>query len=209
MTEITQIPSQEPPKQITARYVINTLGEHWIAFLAANNMTGWTADEAYVLREDRFADVLLMIAGSTGLYLGQLKRHGKRLRNLATRSDNTVGLSKIYDMIAKALGYSGYAIAYKCRTADDFIENIWPMGAAMSLITLDSEVRSGMTDGQVIKMLRDRFKLNKLRDCVERDLRVEAKAVAQHRDGKQLNELKQEKKRRTRRNMFGPISSRE
>ncbi|MCY1453986.1 hypothetical protein D9M71_710160 [compost metagenome] len=83
------------------------------------------------------------------------------------------------------------------------------MGAAMSLITLDSEVRSGMSDDQVIKKLRDRYTFNKLRDCVESDLRIEAKAVAQHDRGKQLNELKLEKKRRSRRNMFGPVSSRE
>lgn len=208
MTEVTLIPPQELPKQITARSVISTLGEHWIAFLAANNMSGWTADEEYVLREDRFADVLLMIAGSTGLYLSQLKRNGKRLKKLAAATDNTVGLSKIYDMIAKALGYSGYAIAVKCRTADDFIENIWPLGAAMSLLTLDAEVRSGVPDSQVIKQMRDRYTFNKMRDRLDSDLREEAKAGAKQGEGKQLHELKQEKRRKDRRNTFVPISSR-
>ncbi|KZN20528.1 MULTISPECIES: hypothetical protein [Pseudomonas] len=209
MTEITQLPPQEPPKQITARFVINTLGEHWVAFLAANNMSGWTAEEEYVLRDDRFADVLLMIASSTGMYLGQLKRSGKQLRNLAAATENHVGLSKIYDMISKALGYSGYAIAYKCRTVDDFIENVWPLGAAMSLVTLDSEVRTGMSDSQVIKMLRDRHTFNQQRDGQASAMLADAKTKAQRREPANLNELKQEKKRKLRRNMFGPISSRE
>lgn len=209
MTEITQLPPQEPPKQITARFVISNLGEHWVAFLAANNMSGWTAEEEYVLRDDRFADVLLMVASSKGMYLGQLKRYGKRLQKLAATTENHVGLSKVYDMIAKALGYSGYAIAYKCRTVDDFIENIWPLGAAMSLVTLDSEVRSGKADGQVIKMLRDRYIFNQQRDRQASDMMTDAKTAAQRGEPQNLHEVKQEKMRKKRRNQYGPLSSRE
>lgn len=37
MVDVTVLPPEEAPPQLTARYVISSLGEHWTAFLAANN----------------------------------------------------------------------------------------------------------------------------------------------------------------------------
>ena len=50
---------QEIPKTITARVAISRLGEHLQAFLNANNISKWTTDEDYVLKDDKLADVLV------------------------------------------------------------------------------------------------------------------------------------------------------
>jgi hypothetical protein len=62
MVDITILPPEDAPPQLTARYVIGSLGEHWAAFLAANNISGWVQDDDYVLRDDRIADLLLTIS---------------------------------------------------------------------------------------------------------------------------------------------------
>ncbi|EPZ4269914.1 hypothetical protein ACXNAO_006897, partial [Pseudomonas aeruginosa] len=66
MPEIQELPPEELPKQITARHVTRSLGQHLEAFLAANNLQGWKAEEEYVLRDDRLADQLLLLTQVTG-----------------------------------------------------------------------------------------------------------------------------------------------
>lgn len=164
MPEIQELPPEEIPKQITARHVTRSLGQHLEAFLASNNLQGWKAEEEYVLRDDRLADQLLLLTQVTGLYLGQFKRYSTRLLKLARRNGAEIRLTEVQGMVARALGYNSYHVAYKCRSVDDFIDNLWPQGAAMSLVSLDGAVAGMRQQSAVIQRLIDRYRFNKERD---------------------------------------------
>lgn len=192
MPEITMLPQDEVPKQITARGVIDTLGEHWVAFLAANNMSGWAADDAYVLRDDRFADVLLAISATPGLFVGQVKRQASKLKKLSESAGTKVPITRVNEMIAKALGYSTYQFAYKCRTVDDFIQNVWPVGSAMSLTELDAQSNSQLRYSGVFNDLLDRCRFNLERDRIAKEPGLER--------------LRREKRRREKMTRHQPLS---
>lgn len=164
MPEITVLPPQEVPTQLTARSVIDTLGEHWSAFLAANNLSGWTEDDDYVLRADRFADVLLSISSTTGMYVSQFKRQAARLKALSLDAGSKVKLTAVNEIIARALGYDTYYMAYKCRTVDDFIQNVWPVGAVLSLSIMEAESLNASRHSKTINELADRYRFNMIRD---------------------------------------------
>jgi hypothetical protein len=164
MVDITILPPEGAPPQLTARYVIGSLGEHWAAFLAANNISGWVQDDDYVLRDDRIADLLLTISATTGMYMGQFKRMASRLSALSKDCGNQIQLSAINEIVAKALGYYSYNFAYKCRTADDFIENVWPTGEALSLTEMDAEAGAVGRHLQTKSRLMERLKMNIARD---------------------------------------------
>lgn len=166
LVEVTELPPAELPKHVTARHVINGLGEHYAAFLAANNLTGWQVAEDYVLRDDRLADQLLLISQSTGLYVLRLKRIAKYLTKVARANGAEIKLTNVQEMLARALGYSGYHIAVHCRTVDDFIENIWPAGAAMSLTTLNEEARTSV-NSELMDRLSERIEFNRKRDLLQ------------------------------------------
>ncbi|MGF6282302.1 hypothetical protein ABH908_000214 [Pseudomonas frederiksbergensis] len=185
MVDVTILPSEEIPSQITARHVIRSLGEHWDAFLAANNISGWQQDDDYVLRDDRIADLLLIISATSGLYLGQFKRMAMRVKVLSQESGNKLPISVINEFLAKALGYYSYNFAYKCRTTDDFIENVWPTGEALSFTELDAEAADVSRHLKTKNRLMERFKLNIRRDRLANEHRAlkagrREKLTAQH-----------------------------
>lgn len=164
MPEIIVLPPAAAPTQLTARYVSQSLGEHWTAFLAANNMAGWVRDDDYILRDDRIGDLLLTISATTGLYLGQFKHMASAISALSKESGSKIQLSAVNEIVAKALGYYSYNFAYKCRTTDDFIENVWPTGAALSLTELDIEAGDVRQHLYTKNRLMDRLKMNISRD---------------------------------------------
>ncbi|AJA16804.1 hypothetical protein OFL75_34925 [Pseudomonas aeruginosa] len=192
MPEIQELPPEEIPKQITARHVTRSLGQHLEAFLAANNLQGWKAEEEYVLRDDRLADQLLLLTQVTGLYLGQFKRYSTRLLKLARRNGAEIRLTEVQGMVARALGYNSYHVAYKCRSVDDFIDNLWPQGAAMSLVSLDGAVAGMRQQSAVIQRLIDRYRFNKERD---RMVNAGAKPGGQA-DPKMAKKMQGERRRR-------------
>ncbi|MFJ7794463.1 hypothetical protein [Pseudomonas sp. NPDC096950] len=198
MVEITELPPDELPKSLTARHVIQGLGEHLTAFLAANNMTGWQVAEDYVLRDDHLGDQLLLISQSTGLYVVRLKRIAKYLTKVARANGAEIQLANVQEMLARALGYSGYHIAVHCRTVDDFIENIWPAGAAMSLTTLNEEAGLPMNP-ELMDRLRERIKFNEKRDLLQ----------SQIEDPISAKKLKIELRKRDRPKGWAPVISRD
>lgn len=163
-----ELPPQEATKILTARHVIETLGEHYTAFLAANNLSGWAPAEDYVLRHDRLADVLVEISLSTGMYLGHFKRTTTRLRQLTKKADSKIKHCVLLEMVAKALGYPSYYVAYRCRSAEDFVENLWPVGASMSMHALEAERDAIIGDPLASRRLLERYRFNKKRDSLPR-----------------------------------------
>lgn len=183
MVDIVVIPADELPRHLTARHVVQGLGEHLDAFLAANNMSGWKAEDEYILRDDRVADQLLLVSQATGLYVTRLKRIAKSLTRIGRANGADLKISNVQEMLARALGYNGYHIAYHCRTVDDFIENIWPMGAAMSLDTLNRNGECLDANPNLRDRLLERMQFNRQRDHLLRsnDDPVVGKALKRER----------------------------
>jgi hypothetical protein len=171
VVEIIELQPQEAPKTLTARHAIETLGEHYTAFLAANNLSGWKPAEDYVLRDDRLADVLVEISLSTGMYLGHFKRVASRLRILTVQADSKIKQRAVLEMIAKALGYPSYLLAKRCRSPEDFIENLWPVGASISLHALEFERGAVVGDPLTSRRLLQHYRFNEQRDRLPRAAR--------------------------------------
>jgi hypothetical protein len=119
--EITEIPPQEEPKQLTVRAVSKTLGEHFAAFLAANNLNGYMDDPDYVLRDDRVGDILMGIASQPGLKEKRVKDHARKLRDLSGMNYMTC-----LHLVCRALGYPAWDLAKKYMdTKECYILNMW------------------------------------------------------------------------------------
>lgn len=170
--QVTVLPPQPDEPQITARHAIQGLGQHAEAFLAANNLQGWAEDEAYVLRLDRLADVLLMLSASTGLYAGQVKRFARRISKLSNAGGSKIKRATALNLVVKALGYYSYEVAYRCRSADDFIQNFWPHGSAMSLHSLEKNVGQIHSNERVIGILLHNYHRN-----LEQDLKLNRESL--------------------------------
>nr|WP_192963419.1 hypothetical protein [Pseudomonas fluorescens]CEK42248.1 hypothetical protein PQBR57_0295 [Pseudomonas fluorescens SBW25] len=164
MVEYIEVPPQEPPKQMTARHVAHHLGEHLAGFLAANNLSSWAPDDDYVLREDRLSDQILMVSQCTGLSVDGFRRLAKKLKKLGKENGGELTLTAAKQMLAHALGYSSYQLAMQCRTVDEFIQNIWPKGAAMSLVSLDKAVDGANVNNDLLTLLKGRIQFNLKRD---------------------------------------------
>ena len=164
MATIIELPPQDVPQQLTARAAVVHLGEHFESFLAANNLRGWYPDANYVFRDDRLADRFVLIALSPGLFLYRCKITNKKLRKIASASGSTINCAAMYEMLAHALGYSSWYFAYKCRTVDDFIENTWPLGGAISLASFDEQAIEKINRTSVDARMAERYRFNKIRD---------------------------------------------
>ncbi|MBX6690043.1 hypothetical protein I8746_10555 [Pseudomonas sp. USTB-Z] len=68
---------QPVAKQLTAKVAMVHLGDHFDAFLNANNISSWAQDESYLLRDDNVADVLILLGTTKGMTVGQLKYQGR------------------------------------------------------------------------------------------------------------------------------------
>ncbi|MDT8924648.1 hypothetical protein RBE51_17715 [Pseudomonas taiwanensis] len=162
--EITVLPPQPDEPQITARFAIQSLGEHAAGFLAANNLQGWPDDHDYVLRNDRIGDILLMLSATTGLYVGQAKRFAWLISKISEEAAAKIPRRASLDMVVKALGYFSYDVAYKCRSVDDFVQNFWPQGSAMGLQSLESQAPRTNANQRVINILLHHYQRNQEMD---------------------------------------------
>lgn len=120
--EIQVLPAVPIPKKLTARHAAETLGEHFTAFLAANNLHGYLENPDYVLRDDRVNDVLLKVVISDGLRDTELKKLAFTIKNL---TEKQIGVTKAYELMARALGYKGWQLARLCKEENGFIPNVW------------------------------------------------------------------------------------
>lgn len=206
IVRFVQYPPQEANKQLTAKSVSESLGEHLCAFLAANCISGWAEPDSYILRDDRISDSLLMISCCTGLYVGQIKFRAKCMRRLAKASGVHVKLSESYEILARALGYRNYHDAYKCRSVDNFVENIWPDGAAVGLNALELETRGSGNDSKLISHLKERYRFNMIRDKLFSP-KIKSAATSS-KESLRIKEARREARRKQNRYATKPIENR-
>jgi hypothetical protein len=132
MVEVTVLPPQEADKQLTAKYVIKTLGEHAQAFMLANNINGFLEDDNYVLRDDRVVDILLRVSCTAGLTRAQVKRFAFNITKMTKEAKSKIPLSAALNLVARALGYHAYNLAHACCDDQGYIENLWRYGACIT-----------------------------------------------------------------------------
>ena len=191
MVEYVEVPPQESAKQITARHVAHHLGEHLAGFLAANNLSNWAPEDDHVLREDRLSDQILLVSQCTGLSVDRFRRLAKKLKKLGHENGGELTLTAAKHMLAHALGYSSYQLAMQCRTVDEFIENIWPKGAAMSLVSLEKAVDGAHVCHDLLILLKDRIQFNQKRDQALTETTAAAPKI-----GKKMRQERRERQRR-------------
>lgn len=191
VVDYIEVPPQEPAKQMTARYVAHHLGEHLAGFLAANNLSSWAPEDDHVLREDRLSDQILLVSQCTGLSVDRFRRLAKKIKKLGRENGGELTLTAAKHMLAHALGYSSCQLAMQCRTVDEFIENIWPKGAAMSLVSLDKAVDGADVSPDLLRLLNDRIQFNQKRDQTLTETTAAAPKI-----GKKMRLERRERQRR-------------
>jgi hypothetical protein len=170
--QVTVLPPQPDGKQLTARHVVKTLGEHAAAFMLANNIRGFQKDDDYVLRDDLVMDILLGIACTTGLTRTQAKEFGFKIRVLTKAAGIKVSLSECFNLVARALGYHAYNLAHMCSDEEGFIENLWAYGVIINTQMLDADDDKSVmrTNRQHWRMLVDRRKKNSGQKIIKPDM---------------------------------------
>lgn len=173
---ITHLPPEPNPERITARAAIRSLGEHYQAFLAMNNLKGYPDEPEHTLRGDRVHDLLLIISTKPGLTIEEAKAYGFRLKHI---TQGVVKLTEGYLMVVRALGYSNWAEARHCAEVGDFIPNLWPYAKEVDVRDLLSP--SGSID---TKELHQRLFGSKIRELLQANtLRNTSKKHSHHELG--------------------------
>lgn len=103
MVEITVLPSQPAPQRITVRQACDSLGEHYQAFLAANNLKGYVDDPDRLLSIDKIGDLILLAMLSTHLTRDEYNWYLSRLQEL---SNGLLSNSRAKIVLRQALGYN-------------------------------------------------------------------------------------------------------
>lgn len=153
-------PPQTPPAQLTAKAAAEHLGEHFQAFLKANNLFGWRSDLDYELRDDRVADIMVRIGNTMGMSIGQIQYHGKVLKKLYTASKIKIPHIMYYNIVANCLGYDTYQFAYMCRSADNYVNNLWPTDMVLAGQLLSSKTLGHSKVASLPEEIRARIRFN-------------------------------------------------
>lgn len=171
----TVYPPQEVDSVLSARAAITHLGEHFQAFLNANNISNWAPLDDYTLREDRVADVLVYLGTSKGMTVAQIKYRTRKLMRVVSSSGGTMKLSFAYNIVANCLGYAEYRFAYMCRSVDHYVENLWPLGMVNNGCLFEDMERKSWPSSEVSLRMRENLQFNKIRDGVFKEIKRKKK----------------------------------
>jgi hypothetical protein len=128
------------------------------------------------------------------------------MRRLAKASGVHIKLSDSYEILARALGYRNYHDAYKCRSVDNFVENIWPDGSAVGLNALALDARGRGTDSKLISHLKERYRFNMIRDKIF-STKVQSAATTS-KESLRIKESRREARSKQNRYATKPIENR-
>lgn len=105
------LPYIPPPTSLTAKHAPQCLEEHLLAFLAANNRSGFDA-EASTVAESEFMVRLQELRGRESMSEENFKRFAWKLKKLTT---GAVKHGHVLEVCARALGYNTYAALHTNR----------------------------------------------------------------------------------------------
>lgn len=183
---------QEIPKTLTARVAISRLGEHLQAFLNANNISNWTPDEDYVLRDDKLADVLVTIGAAKGMTIAQMKYQSRKVRKLAKAGGAIMKLNHAYSMVANCLGYRDFRTSFMCRSVDHYVDNLWLTGVLLRDGLLASERPETWPSSRITDELRARMRFNKIRSNIINPIKKRRRKARSHKEQEFLEAKRQE-----------------
>lgn len=163
-------PPQPAVKQLTAKAAIDNFGDHFQAFLNANNIASWKPEDGYVLSNDKISDILVTLGNAKGMTIAQIKHHARRINKLMKTSRAKHARSQSLDMVVNCLGYKRFQFAYMCRSVDHYVDNLWPTemtitGQLLNATDLREWVSSSLPDE-----LRTRIQFNLQRAKVTREV---------------------------------------
>lgn len=171
----TVYPPQECDNILTARVAIAHLGDHLQAFLNANNISSWAPSDDYILREDRVADILVCLGTSKGMTIAQIKYRAKKLIKVVRSTGGSMKLSFAYSLIANCLGFSDYKFAYKYRSIDHYVENLWPLGMLINGCLFKDMDFASWPSSSVSARMRENLRFNETRDRVLKEIKRKKK----------------------------------
>lgn len=187
---------QEIPKTITARVAISRLGEHLQAFLNANNISKWTTDEDYVLKDDKLADVLVTLGTAKGMTIAQIKYQARRVRKLAKAGGAIMKLNHAYSMVANCLGYRDFKTSFKCRSVDHYVDNLWLTDMLLRDGLLASERPESWPSSRITDELRARMRFNKIRSNIINPIKKRGRKARSQKEQEFLEAKRHEISRR-------------
>jgi len=161
--DIVVLPPMEEPKQYTVRTVSQTLGDHYVMFLNANNLTCYIDEKERVLSYNNIGDILLLIAARRVLTIKRLKDHARSIKKLSSK---LLSASDALNVIARALGYRDWPLLMFCRHQDDTVENVWSgfEDAHSNLFSEESSIEQfALKNKHIHRLLTLNAKLNKTR----------------------------------------------
>lgn len=110
MTILQKLPTNDPPKPLTANARVKKLGDHLFAFLSANNPTGFpelpSAKEVENLERTSIGNILLIMAQKETVSLTEFKKTAWEIRHL---SGEKLKVGHIHQILARLYGYYTYA----------------------------------------------------------------------------------------------------
>ncbi|WP_122861043.1 hypothetical protein [Pseudomonas viridiflava] len=178
----TVYPPQEIDKAITAKAAIAHLGDHFQAFLNANNISSWAPADDYTLRDDRVADTLVYLGASKGMGIAQMKYRGKKLMKVVKAPGGTMKLSFAYNLVANCLGYAAFQFANRCRSVDHYVENLWPLGMVNNGHLFEDMKREHWPSSSVSLRMRENIEINKVRDGLFKEIKWKEKKERSQRE---------------------------
>jgi hypothetical protein len=107
---VYEVPPCEAPKQLTARFRPLNLKEHFMAFLCANNPSGFLPDLADALPGETIGDLMLLVATHDGVSLSHLKSYARKVKRASCA---VIGHSRALDLLSALFGYRDYCEAYR------------------------------------------------------------------------------------------------
>lgn len=123
------------PRLLTANTKNKSLYEHFLAFLNANNTSGFQLDELTSVGERTIGDLMLEVATASRIAEEDFKRQAKTIKKT---SDGHLTHSRSLELLAVVFGYQNYNVVAAFFKRDGMLQNRRnPRGINMKLFTLD------------------------------------------------------------------------
>ena len=129
MPTVMHLPYVEPARQPTAKHPSQSLSEHLVAFLSANNPKGYLADEVAVV-DSPFMASLKALSEVTSIYEDNFKR---KVRGMKNKAGGSIKHSRVLEASSRALGYRDYSTMRAARQWDDVKKRFYYVNKIESL----------------------------------------------------------------------------
>ena len=107
--------------------------------------------------------------------IAQIKYRAKKLIKVVRSTGGSMKLSFAYSLIANCLGFSDYKFAYKYRSIDHYVENLWPLGMLINGCLFKDMDFASWPSSSVSARMRENLRFNETRDRVLKEIKRKKK----------------------------------